>query len=93
MTTTQSETQPLLDGRISQRQAGLGIIPGNEFQSSSTLIWKSCLILRTKEPTHRILDDRIYKSNHCLNAIKLTRAAASVMSACFITRTYGALIN
>lgn len=38
----EAETQPLPDGRISQRQAGLGAIPRNAFPSSLTsksLMW------------------------------------------------------
>lgn len=43
VTTALSEPQPLLEGRISQRQAGLGVSPGNAFPSSLTSIWKSLL--------------------------------------------------
>lgn len=41
VTTAQAETQPLLDGRLSQRQTGLGVIPRNSSPSSLTSIWKS----------------------------------------------------
>lgn len=32
VTTAQAAIQPLLEGRVSQRNAGLGMSPGNEFQ-------------------------------------------------------------
>ena len=48
MTAAQAETQPRLDGTISQRQAGLGVIPGNSFPSPLTSIWK-LLISHLKE--------------------------------------------
>lgn len=41
LTTARAEAQPLLDSRLSQRQAGLGGIPSNSSPSSLTSIWKS----------------------------------------------------
>ena len=70
VTTVQAETRPLFDGRLSQRQAGLGVIPRNSSPSSLTSIWKSLLshLKHKGAHTQRVLDLEIQPPFKCHKA-------------------------